>query len=109
MNGRVARPPRETSFDEADVDVVACRTGGLGRASAQQEVSTGTRATHGPPELTVVADTKGLFDVIRPVALDRVRRRPGERDERAGRDLVTDRRRVHDTLVGGNPVRVERR
>lgn len=107
----VARPcqvdvPR-TRFAVADVDVVGCRTGGPG-GQHRNKVSTAVRATHRPSGTVVVVDTERQFSQNRRLALDLLRRRLAEGDEVAGRAVVTDRWRVHDELVRGDPVRVER-
>ena len=107
----IARPvvtdvPR-TSFDEADVEVVAVRTGGPG-GQHRNKASTAVRATHRPSGQVVVADTERQFSLNRRLALRRLRERLERGDERAGRAVVTARWRVHDELVRGNPVRTER-
>jgi peptide chain release factor len=96
-----------TAFDEADVDVVACRTGGPG-GQHRNKVSTAARAIHRPSGMVVVVDTERQFSLNRRLALDLLRRRLQSDDEAAGRAVVTARWRIHDELVRGNPVRVER-
>ncbi len=97
----------QTSFTETDVDVVACRTGGPG-GQHRNKASTAARATHRPTGMVVVVDTERQFGQNRRLAMELLRRRV-ERDNRtAVRALGTDRWRLHDELVRGNPVRVER-
>jgi peptide chain release factor len=96
-----------TAFDEADVDVVACRTGGPG-GQHRNKVSTAARAIHRPSGMVVVVDAERQFSLNRRLALDLLRRRLQSDDEAAGRAVVTARWRIHDELVRGNPVRVER-
>ncbi|GAA4260212.1 peptide chain release factor H [Dactylosporangium darangshiense] len=96
-----------TELAEADVDIVPCRTGGPG-GQHRNKVSTAVRATHRPTGIVVVADTERQFGLNRRIALDQLRRRLQERDEAAGAALETARWRVHDELVRGDPVRVER-
>jgi peptide chain release factor len=96
-----------TEFAEADVDIVPCRTGGPG-GQHRNKVSTAVRATHRPTGMVVVVDTERQFGLNRRIALDLLRRRLDERHAAAGAALETARWRVHDDLVRGNPVRVER-
>ncbi|MER7008628.1 peptide chain release factor H [Dactylosporangium sp. NPDC000555] len=96
-----------TPFAEADVDIVACRTGGPG-GQHRNKVSTAVRATHRPSGLVVVVDTERQFGQNRRIALDLLRRRLGEGDAAAARALDAARRHMHDELVRGDPVRVER-
>ena len=94
-------------FAEADVDIVACRTGGPG-GQHRNKASTAVRATHRPSGLVVVVDTERQFSQNRRLALERIRDRLA-RDDRAGdRAVVTGRWRLHDALVRGNPTRTER-
>jgi peptide chain release factor len=58
--------------------------------------------------MVVVVDTERQFGLNRRIALDLLRRRLDERHAAAGAALETARWRVHDDLVRGNPVRVER-
>jgi peptide chain release factor len=107
----VARPcdparPR-AAFDEADVDVVACRTGGPG-GRHRDKANTAARATHRPSGLVVVVDDERRFETNRRLALDLLRRRLSEAAAAADRAAGAARRRVHDDLVRGDPVRVER-
>ncbi|MGC5015303.1 peptide chain release factor H [Streptosporangium sp. DT93] len=107
----VARPcqvdvPR-TTFSEADVDVVACRTGGPG-GQHRNKVSTAVRATHRPSGIVVVVDTERQLGLNRRLAMRLLRQRLEDGDAQAGRAATTARRRVHDELVRGDPVRVER-
>ncbi|WDZ83642.1 peptide chain release factor H [Micromonospora cathayae] len=96
-----------TRFAEADVEVVACRTGGPG-GQRRNKVATAARATHRPSGLVVVVDTERQFSLNRRLALDLIRRRLADGDEAAGRAVAAARRRIHDELVRGDPVRVER-
>ncbi|MGW4500551.1 peptide chain release factor H [Micromonospora sp. NPDC004336] len=106
-----ARPCRldspETTFAEADVDVVACRTGGPG-GQHRNKASTAVRATHRPSGLVVVVDTERQFSLNRRIAVQLLRQRVEQRDEAARSAAVTARWRVHDELVRGDPIRVER-
>ncbi|GAA3337083.1 hypothetical protein GCM10020358_12080 [Amorphoplanes nipponensis] len=99
--------PRRTAFAEADVEIVGCRTGGPG-GQHRNKASTAVRATHRPSGIVVVADTERQFGQNRRLALERIRERL-ERDDRSGqRAVVAGRRRIHDDLVRGDPVRTER-
>jgi peptide chain release factor len=102
---RVDRP--RTPFDEADVEVVACRTSGPG-GQRRNKVRTAARATHRPSGTVVVVDTERYFDRNRRIALDRLRERLAERDDAAGRALDSAHRQLHQQLVRGDPVRIER-
>jgi len=107
----IARPvqvevPR-TTFAEADVDIVACRTGGPG-GQRRNKVSTAVRATHRPTGIVVVVDTERLFSLNRRIAVQLLRQRIERGDALAERAVTTARWRVHDELTRGNPVRVER-
>ncbi|MBL6276571.1 peptide chain release factor H [Micromonospora fiedleri] len=96
-----------TGFEESDVDVVACRTGGPG-GQHRNKVSTAVRATHRPTGLVVVVDTERQFSLNRRIALRLLRQRLADRDDTAARDATTARWQLHDRLVRGDPVRVER-
>ncbi|GAA0469793.1 peptide chain release factor-like protein [Actinoplanes capillaceus] len=96
-----------TVFDEADVDLVPCRTGGPG-GQHRNKASTAVRATHRPSGTVVVVDTERQFSLNRGIALRLLRERLEAGDTAAGRAVEAARRRVHDELVRGNPVRVER-
>ena len=96
-----------TTFVEADVEVVACRTGGPG-GQHRNKASTAVRARHRPSGLVVVVDTERQFSLNRRAAMRLLRQRIEEGDAAAGRAATTDRWRVHDQLVRGNPTRVER-
>ncbi|MDG4759075.1 peptide chain release factor H [Micromonospora sp. WMMD710] len=98
-------PP--TPFAEADVDIVACRTGGPG-GQHRNKASTAVRATHRPSGIVVVVDDERQFSLNRRIALRLLRQRVEDGDEAARRAVVTARWRVHDELVRGDPVRVER-
>lgn len=96
-----------TTFAESDVDIVGCRTGGPG-GQHRNKASTAVRATHRPSGIVVVVDTERQFSQNRRLALERVRARLHERDRSGGRAVVTDRWRIHDDLVRGDPTRIER-
>jgi peptide chain release factor len=96
-----------TTFAEADVDVVACRTGGPG-GQHRNKASTAVRATHRPSGIVVVADTERQYSLNRRIAMQLLRQRIEQGDEAAGRAVTTARWRIHDELVRGNPTRVER-
>ncbi|MEU8012180.1 peptide chain release factor H [Micromonospora parva] len=102
--GRDARP---TTFREADVDIVACRTGGPG-GQHRNKASTAVRATHRPSGIVVVVDEERQFSLNRRIAVDLLRQRVEHCDEAARRAVTTARWRIHDGLVRGDPVRVER-
>ncbi|MET8045392.1 peptide chain release factor H [Micromonospora sp. NPDC005215] len=106
-----AQPPSPdatpTPFAEADVDIVGCRTGGPG-GQHRNKASTAVRATHRPSGLVVVVDEERQFSLNRRVALELLRQRVEQGDEAARRAVTTARWRVHDDLVRGDPVRVER-
>jgi peptide chain release factor len=96
-----------TPFAEADVEVVAIRTGGPG-GQHRNKASTAVRATHRPSGIVVVVDTERQFSQNRRLAIVRLRQRLEGADEAAGRTITTARWHIHDELVRGNPVRVER-
>jgi peptide chain release factor len=96
-----------TAFSEADVDIVACRTGGPG-GQHRNKASTAVRATHRPTGIVVVVDTERQFGLNRRIALRLLRERIEQGDEAVERAVTAARRRVHDELVRGDPVRVER-
>ncbi|MFB6394928.1 peptide chain release factor H [Polymorphospora lycopeni] len=96
-----------TTFVEADVDVVACRTGGPG-GQHRNKASTAVRATHRPSGIVVVVDTEREFGLNRGIAMRLLRQRLEQRDEAAGRAVDVARWRIHDELVRGDPVRTER-
>ncbi|AVT31708.1 peptide chain release factor H [Plantactinospora sp. BC1] len=97
----------QTSFAEADVEIVGCRTGGPG-GQHRNKASTAVRATHRPSGIVVVVDTERQFSQNRRIALELIRRRIADGDRAAGRAVATARWRIHDDLVRGDPVRVER-
>ncbi|MBQ0901562.1 peptide chain release factor H [Micromonospora sp. U21] len=107
----IAQPPQldtpPTTFAEADVDIVACRTGGPG-GQHRNKASTAVRATHRPSGIVVVVDDERQFSLNRRIALRLLRQRIERGDEAARRAVTTARWRVHDELVRGNPTRVER-
>jgi peptide chain release factor len=96
-----------TVFTESDVDVVGCRTGGPG-GQHRNKVSTAARATHRPSVIVVVVDTERQFGLNRSRAMELLRRRLEQRDDASERAADTARWHVHDELVRGAPVRVER-
>ncbi|SCE94268.1 peptide chain release factor H [Micromonospora mirobrigensis] len=96
-----------TPFSEADVEVVPCRTGGPG-GQHRNKASTAVRATHRPSGLVVVVDTERQFTLNRRLAVRRLRERLAHGDEAARAALDAARWQVHDDLVRGDPVRVER-
>ncbi|MER5334591.1 peptide chain release factor H [Micromonospora sp. NPDC002717] len=96
-----------TTFTEADVDIVACRTGGPG-GQHRNKASTAVRATHRPTGLVVVVDTERQFSLNRRIAVQLLRQRVEHGDETARNAATTARWRIHDELVRGNPTRVER-
>jgi len=104
---RVKVDVERTVFAETDVDVVACRTGGPG-GQHRNKVSTAARATHRPSGIVVVVDTERQFGLNRSRAMALLRRRLEQRDDAAERAADTARWHVHDELVRGDPVRVER-
>jgi peptide chain release factor len=95
------------TFAESDVDIVGCRTGGPG-GQHRNKASTAVRATHRPSGIVVVVDTERQFSQNRRLALERLRARLQERDRSSNRVAVTDRWRIHDDLIRGNPTRTER-
>jgi len=107
----IARPcqvgTQRTTFAEADVDIVACRTGGPG-GQHRNKASTAVRATHRPSGIVVVVDTERQFSLNRRNALRLLRQRIEHGDEAAERAVTTTRRRIHDELVRGDPTRIER-
>ncbi|MCW6009450.1 peptide chain release factor H [Micromonospora sp. CPCC 205371] len=96
-----------TAFAEADVEIVACRTGGPG-GQHRNKASTAVRATHRPTGMVVVVDTERQFTLNRRIAVRLLRERIEHGDEVAERAVTAARWRVHDRLVRGNPTRVER-
>ncbi|MEV6348440.1 peptide chain release factor H [Actinoplanes sp. NPDC051851] len=96
-----------TVFDESDVEMVPCRTGGPG-GQHRNKASTAVRATHRPSGEVVVVDTERRFSLNRRLALDLLRKRLERADETTATAAVTTRWRIHDDLVRGAPARVER-
>lgn len=86
---------------------MACRTGGPG-GQHRNKVSTAARATHRPTGQVVVVDTERHFDTNRRLALELLRRRLTEADDAADRAAGAARRHLHDELVRGDPIRIER-
>ncbi|MET8529430.1 peptide chain release factor H [Micromonospora sp. NPDC005172] len=106
-----AQPPPSdaptTTFAEADVEIVGCRTGGPG-GQHRNKASTAVRATHRPSGLVVVVDDERQFSLNRRIALELLRQRVERGDEAARRAVAVARWRIHDDLVRGDPTRVER-
>ncbi|MFG6199785.1 peptide chain release factor H [Nonomuraea sp. JJY05] len=96
-----------TTFAEADVDIVACRTGGPG-GQHRNKASTAVRATHRPTGIVVVVDTERQLSLNRRIAMRLLRQRIEHGDEAAERAVTTARWRIHDDLVRGDPTRIER-
>ncbi|MEO3863337.1 peptide chain release factor H [Acrocarpospora sp. B8E8] len=94
-------------FAEADVDIVACRTGGPG-GQHRNKVSTAVRATHRPSGIVVVVDSERQLSLNRRIAMQLLRQRIEHGEEAAERAVTTARWRIHDELVRGNPTRIER-
>ncbi|HEX5597744.1 MAG TPA: peptide chain release factor H [Micromonosporaceae bacterium] len=107
----IARPCQietaATSFAEADVDIVACRTGGPG-GQHRNKASTAVRATHRPSGMVVVVDTERKFSLNRRIALQLLQQRLEQSDEAARRAVTAAQWRIHDELIRGDPTRVER-
>jgi peptide chain release factor len=104
---RCPADPPPTTFAEADVHVVGCRTGGPG-GQHRNKASTAVRATHRPSGIVVVVDTERQFSLNRRLAVQRLRQQIEDGDAAAGRAAVSARRRIHDDLVRGDPTRIER-
>jgi peptide chain release factor len=96
-----------TTFTEADVDIVPCRTGGPG-GQHRNKASTAVRATHRPSGIVVVVDTERQSSLNRSIAMRLLRQRIEHGDEVAGREVITARWRIHDELIRGDPNRIER-
>jgi peptide chain release factor len=96
-----------TSFAEAAIDIVPCRTGGPG-GQHRNKSSTAVRATHRPSGIVVVVDTERQFGQNRRLALERLRQRIEHDDGAAGRAVTKASWRIHHELVRGNPTRIER-
>lgn len=96
-----------TSFAEADIDFVACRTGGPG-GQHRNKTSTAVRATHRPSGIVVVVDTERQFSQNRRLALELLRQRIEHDNTAAERAVTATRWHIHDELVRGNPARIER-
>lgn len=96
-----------TAFREADVDIVACRTGGPG-GQHRNKASTAARATHRPSGMVVVVDTERQLRLNRSIALRLLRQRVERVDETAERAAIATRWHIHDALIRGNPTRTER-
>ncbi|SNT65405.1 peptide chain release factor [Asanoa hainanensis] len=96
-----------TAFREADIDFAPCRTGGPG-GQHRNKASTAVRATHRPSGTVVVVDTERQLSHNRRLAIELLRERLARTDHDADRARDAARRHIHDELVRGNPVRVER-
>jgi peptide chain release factor len=96
-----------TTFAEADVDIVACRTGGPG-GQHRNKASTAVRATHRPSGIVVVVDTERQLSLNRRIAMRLLRQRIEDGDAAVERAVTTARWRIHDELVRGDPTRIER-
>ncbi|WP_033337670.1 peptide chain release factor H [Catenuloplanes japonicus] len=96
-----------TEFRESDVEIVPIRTGGPG-GQHRNKVSSSVRATHRPTGIVVVADAERKFGLNRTLALRMLRERLEAGDAVAAERVRTQRWEVHDDLVRGDPVRVER-
>ncbi|MGA3563828.1 peptide chain release factor H [Melissospora conviva] len=96
-----------TTFTEAQVEIVGCRTGGPG-GQHRNKASTAVRATHRPSGIVVVVDTERQFSQNRRLALELIRQRLDEGDQATALAARTDRWQIHDDLVRGNPTRIER-
>ncbi|HET9654577.1 MAG TPA: peptide chain release factor H [Kineosporiaceae bacterium] len=109
VSARICEPePHATAaFDEADVRVVACRTGGPG-GQHRNKASTAARVMHRPTGLVVVVDEERYFEANRRLALDLLRRRLAETAAAATRSAAAARRHLHDQLIRGDPARTER-
>jgi peptide chain release factor len=103
-------PPAEARaavFAEEDVEVAPVRTGGPG-GQHRNKASTAVRATHRPSGDVVVIDTERHLSLNRRLAVDLLRERLERGNRAAARTVATTRRHIHDELVRGNPIRVER-
>ncbi|GIJ78651.1 peptide chain release factor [Micromonospora phaseoli] len=98
---------QRTRFLETDVDIVACRTGGPG-GQHRDKASTAVRATHRPTGTVIVVDAERQFSLNRRIALRLLRERLDQTDEAATRTAANGRWHLHDQLVRGNPIRIER-
>jgi peptide chain release factor len=96
-----------TRFAKSDVDIVACRTGGPG-GQHRSKASTAVRATHRPTGTVVVVDTERRLRDNRRIALHLLRQRIEQDNSAAESGADVARWRLHDQLVRGDPVRVER-
>jgi peptide chain release factor len=107
----LARPLDEAAtaatFGEADVDLVAVRTGGPG-GQHRNKASTAVRATHRPTGTVVVVDEERYLRENRRLALQRLRERVQRADVAAARRAASARRSSHDQVVRGDPTRIER-
>ncbi|GAA3455814.1 peptide chain release factor H [Dactylosporangium matsuzakiense] len=107
IGGRCSLDAPRTMFQESDVSLVPCRTGGPGGQN-RNKVSTAVRATHRPSGLVVVVDTERHLGLNRSLALQQLRERLEREDRAAARALTSARWHMHDELVRGDPIRTER-
>ena len=95
----IARPCRldtpHTPFNETDVDVVACRTGGPG-GQHRNKASTAARAIHRPSGMVVVVDTERQFSQNRRIAMQLLRQRIADGDQVVEHAAATARWHIHD-------------
>ncbi|HEY4378492.1 MAG TPA: peptide chain release factor H, partial [Acidimicrobiales bacterium] len=107
----IASPPPaaapQAAFNEDDVDLVPIRTGGPG-GQHRNKASTAVRATHRPTGEVVVVDTERHLSLNRRLALNLLRDRLEATNREATRHQATTRWQIHDTLIRGNPTRLER-
>lgn len=100
-------PARVTTFSEADIEVVPCRTGGPG-GQHRNKASTAVRATHRPSGTVVVVDTERQASLNRRIAIDLLRERIEAGNVVAEQAALDAQWRIHDHLIRGNPIRTER-
>lgn len=100
-------PAARLRFMAADVDLVACRTGGPG-GQHRNKASTAVRATHRPTGIVVVVDDERQFSANRRLALTLLRQRIEQANTATDRTATAARWLTHDQLIRGNPTRIER-
>lgn len=88
--------------------LVAAHAGPDANHSVAHGAGTAVRAKHRPSGIVVVVDEERQFSLNRRIALQLLRQRIEHGDEAARRAVTTARWRIHDDLVRGDPVRVER-